>query len=352
MECPICLEEYDLISRRPHIVPCSGAHELCSACLEQIRSVGSWSCPSCRESIAGGTRVNSNRGMVAAIEARADAAAPRAQQRPRPRQRRPPRGRGDRKALQHFTNMHVLGVTVLGAAALLGMVVANWNMVDDDVVDDHQFFVTEFNWFVEDAFWVSDEQLDESGFHVAYSDPFESGLSKWRLRFYPAGHMNGKTHLSIGIESLDAPRFHEGWYRLVMATLVLKSRAEVFPHEVAAFEAAAGRKAKHSVVRHMGHGIFTSEQSYMVVQNFTAINDVFDVDGTPRYEFVDEQGRVFIQLRMMVAKELGDLSKDQFEASLDPSSGAAPINPRQPWTDKAWMERRFQRTFGRGLPRV
>ena len=75
-ECPVCLEHYDLETREPKVLPCSGAHELCQACALQLRATGSvggqpFHCPVCRELIPAGMRINTNRGLVASLEMRA-----------------------------------------------------------------------------------------------------------------------------------------------------------------------------------------------------------------------------------------------------------------------------------------
>lgn len=70
MECPICFESYDLNENKPMIIPCSGAHEACCTCIEQLKDAqtNQFECPHCREEVDG--RVNANRGMLALLEER------------------------------------------------------------------------------------------------------------------------------------------------------------------------------------------------------------------------------------------------------------------------------------------
>ena len=67
------------------ILPCSGAHEACATCVEQLKDVqtAQFDCPHCREPVEG--RINVNRGMMAALEAR-----PHRVLRQRPRRNRRP----------------------------------------------------------------------------------------------------------------------------------------------------------------------------------------------------------------------------------------------------------------------
>jgi hypothetical protein len=79
LECPVCYESYDLLSRSPRVLPCSGAHALCEKCAVQLRgssNVGGneFACPSCREVIPIGVRINPNRPLLAALKERAEAA--------------------------------------------------------------------------------------------------------------------------------------------------------------------------------------------------------------------------------------------------------------------------------------
>ena len=73
LDCPICLEPYNLESREPKVLTCSGAHELCQACALKMRCDGSVGgrdikCPHCRETISAGRPINTNRGLVAALK--------------------------------------------------------------------------------------------------------------------------------------------------------------------------------------------------------------------------------------------------------------------------------------------
>ena len=74
LECPVCLENYDDKEHEPKILPCSGAHELCSKCLQQLQKKLELTCPECREPIKDGARINTNRGLLAALSVRAQIA--------------------------------------------------------------------------------------------------------------------------------------------------------------------------------------------------------------------------------------------------------------------------------------
>ena len=65
----MCFYQYNDGVHEPKILPCSGAHELCLACLNQLRTNGaSFLCPVCRETIPPEARINTNRGLLAALE--------------------------------------------------------------------------------------------------------------------------------------------------------------------------------------------------------------------------------------------------------------------------------------------
>ena len=70
LDCPVCLDRFDLNDRLPKVLPCSGAHDLCKACLMLLRPEDGdeFVCPSCREVIERGTRINDNRALIAALE--------------------------------------------------------------------------------------------------------------------------------------------------------------------------------------------------------------------------------------------------------------------------------------------
>ena len=72
MECPVCLEPYNLAEREPQVLPCSGSHEVCAACVALLRDSAFegifFNCPHCRESIDHASRVNPNRGLLAALQ--------------------------------------------------------------------------------------------------------------------------------------------------------------------------------------------------------------------------------------------------------------------------------------------
>jgi hypothetical protein len=70
MECPICLYAYDLAEHEPRLLPCDGAHDICVQCVDEIRADVSipFSCPVCREVIPAGSRINPNRGLIAALQ--------------------------------------------------------------------------------------------------------------------------------------------------------------------------------------------------------------------------------------------------------------------------------------------
>eukprot|EP00931_Biecheleriopsis_adriatica_P046978 TRINITY_DN27041_c0_g1_i1.p1 TRINITY_DN27041_c0_g1~~TRINITY_DN27041_c0_g1_i1.p1 ORF type:complete len:558 (-),score=106.02 TRINITY_DN27041_c0_g1_i1:83-1726(-) len=70
MECTICLERYDTSEHQPRILPCSGAHELCDACVKLLRRQTPITCPTCREELQPSAPVNVNRGLLAALEER------------------------------------------------------------------------------------------------------------------------------------------------------------------------------------------------------------------------------------------------------------------------------------------
>lgn len=79
LECPVCYESYDLLSRSPRVLPCSGAHALCEKCAMQLRGTSNvggneFACPSCREVIPIGVRINPNRPLLAALKERTEAA--------------------------------------------------------------------------------------------------------------------------------------------------------------------------------------------------------------------------------------------------------------------------------------
>ena len=68
LECSVCFYQYDNGSHEPKVLPCSGAHELCLACLNRFRtSSRSFLCPVCRETISADARINTNRGLLAAL---------------------------------------------------------------------------------------------------------------------------------------------------------------------------------------------------------------------------------------------------------------------------------------------
>ena len=73
LECPLCMEVYDLHTREPKVLPCGGAHQICSFCALRLRPTGSdqsFTCPTCREYIPSGLRINTNRGLITALEMR------------------------------------------------------------------------------------------------------------------------------------------------------------------------------------------------------------------------------------------------------------------------------------------
>ena len=77
LECPVCLEAYDGAQHEPKILPCSGAHELCDACLRLLRAQtsGNFNCPECREEIETAARINTNRSLLAALQSGSTTAA-------------------------------------------------------------------------------------------------------------------------------------------------------------------------------------------------------------------------------------------------------------------------------------
>ena len=73
LECPVCLEPYNLDTRVPRVLPCSGAHALCTACAVQLRgdAIGGRmiKCPECRQELPASMRINENRGLIASLKA-------------------------------------------------------------------------------------------------------------------------------------------------------------------------------------------------------------------------------------------------------------------------------------------
>lgn len=69
LECSVCFYQYNDGDHEAKILPCSGAHELCLACLDQLRRTNgaSFLCPVCRETIPPKARINTNRGLLAAL---------------------------------------------------------------------------------------------------------------------------------------------------------------------------------------------------------------------------------------------------------------------------------------------
>ena len=65
----MCLERYDEDQNQPKILPCDGTHEICLACLNLVRiSEGAaFLCPVCRQEIPSDARINTNRGLLAAL---------------------------------------------------------------------------------------------------------------------------------------------------------------------------------------------------------------------------------------------------------------------------------------------
>ena len=69
LECPVCLEPYNLEDRLPRILQCRGSHEVCSACVTSLQD-GQAYCPQCRDPF---TSSNPNRGLLAALQAESKA---------------------------------------------------------------------------------------------------------------------------------------------------------------------------------------------------------------------------------------------------------------------------------------
>ena len=71
LECSICFEPYDTGLRTPMIVPCGGMHGLCTSCIAILKMDDSaeFKCPQCRETIENTSRINQNRGLMAALQA-------------------------------------------------------------------------------------------------------------------------------------------------------------------------------------------------------------------------------------------------------------------------------------------
>jgi len=80
LDCPICLEEYNLLSRQPRMLLCGGSHEMCAECVATLpvqktvdgggdgggKDKDRWSCPQCRDVVP--ATANPNRSLVAALE--------------------------------------------------------------------------------------------------------------------------------------------------------------------------------------------------------------------------------------------------------------------------------------------
>lgn len=66
LECPVCLEEYDLAECQPRMLLCAGSHEICSGCVAKLDVQSTWSCPQCREWVP--ARSNPNRSLIAALQ--------------------------------------------------------------------------------------------------------------------------------------------------------------------------------------------------------------------------------------------------------------------------------------------
>ena len=64
----MCFYHYNDGDHEPKILPCSGAHDLCLACLKRLQTPGaSFLCPVCREEILADAKVNTNRSLLAAL---------------------------------------------------------------------------------------------------------------------------------------------------------------------------------------------------------------------------------------------------------------------------------------------
>ena len=68
LDCVVCFEPMDIDARRPMVLPCKGAHQLCFSCAGSLRSdgVAQFPCPMCREEV-NATKYLSNRGLICAI---------------------------------------------------------------------------------------------------------------------------------------------------------------------------------------------------------------------------------------------------------------------------------------------
>jgi len=72
LECSVCAEAFDVSTRTPMVLPCSGSHEICAVCVVGLceRFGGddrAFQCPSCRDPILPCFPINKNRGLVAAL---------------------------------------------------------------------------------------------------------------------------------------------------------------------------------------------------------------------------------------------------------------------------------------------
>lgn len=47
LECPICMENYDPIERKPMLFPCGNDHTTCYVCIQDMHNKGKITCPFC-----------------------------------------------------------------------------------------------------------------------------------------------------------------------------------------------------------------------------------------------------------------------------------------------------------------
>ena len=132
LECSVCLEPYDQDMHIPHILPCSGAHDLCAACIAELRPNGeAFACPQCRDEIPSGVRINENRLLVQVLRQRGHGAIQNAARRAAIK----PRRRGGQQAVAPWNPL----VLALGLIGLFVAVVAFTTLRSDlsiSLVDD------------------------------------------------------------------------------------------------------------------------------------------------------------------------------------------------------------------------
>ena len=123
LECSVCLEPYDSHEHVPRILPCRGAHDVCSACIDELAPNGeAFACPQCRDDIPSGARINENRLLLQALRqqnhtaqaAKLQPAARRASKKPRRRAA----GQQANVSVRHKQLLGALGIALLSLLAI------------------------------------------------------------------------------------------------------------------------------------------------------------------------------------------------------------------------------------------